>query len=151
MAALCTMMLCSMKIRMAYSILGILLGIIAGAAFAIMFQNYVCAAVAVFSSLCALFLTYIHFAYHRSWMFEWSPVSCKLIVIINAILSVLALAGMTICLVLAGIRRQAPDGNSLWVVSVWCWMTFKWTMMAAVYTNRYARNISEQSITITSD
>ncbi|TKR62831.1 hypothetical protein L596_026742 [Steinernema carpocapsae] len=139
-------MLCGMKIRIAWSILGISAGIMAGAVFAYRYHNISTTCMAFFSSLCATFLTYLHFAYHRGWATNWTPSKFKSIVVINATLCILALCGMIICLVIAGIKHQTLtnkglQGENLWMTAVWCWMTFKWTMMSAVYGRKYASNV----------
>uniref|UniRef100_A0A1I7RUH4 Ammonium_transp domain-containing protein n=1 Tax=Bursaphelenchus xylophilus TaxID=6326 RepID=A0A1I7RUH4_BURXY len=63
----------------------------------------------------------------------------------DTILCVLALCGMIASLVIAGVKGQTIDheglqGENLWITAVWFWMTFKWTMMSAIYTRKYARN-----------
>uniref|UniRef100_A0A914RSS5 Helicase ATP-binding domain-containing protein n=1 Tax=Parascaris equorum TaxID=6256 RepID=A0A914RSS5_PAREQ len=60
---------------------------------------------------------------------------------------VLALAGMVICLTLAGVWRQSitHEGlmhENLWMTAVWCWMNSKWSMMSALYIRRYSSNFT---------
>lgn len=53
---------------------------------------------------------------------------------------------MVISLVIAGLKHQTLTHDGLmntnwWIVAVWCWMTFKWTMMSAIYTRKYAKKV----------
>ncbi|KAI1731206.1 heme-transporter, endosomal/lysosomal, heme-responsive domain-containing protein [Ditylenchus destructor] len=146
-------MLCSMKIRFIWAALGISAGLTAGTMFAFMYQNWMATSIAFFSSLCATYLYYIHYAYYKSWMFDWSHRKLTLIVVINTVLCLIGLAGCIVAIILAIIRGETITheglmGNNLWIVSVWCWMTFKWTMASAIYARQYSRKIAEQSINI---
>ncbi|KAK0426631.1 hypothetical protein QR680_009816 [Steinernema hermaphroditum] len=139
-------MLCGMKIRIAWAILGISAGIMAGSVFAARYHNWSTTAMAFFSSVCATYLTYLHFAYHRGWASNWMPSKFRAIVVINTTLCILAFCGMVACLIIAGVRHQTItaeglQGENLWMTAVWCWMTFKWTMMSAVYARKYASNV----------
>uniref|UniRef100_A0A915DU48 Heme transporter hrg1-A n=1 Tax=Ditylenchus dipsaci TaxID=166011 RepID=A0A915DU48_9BILA len=139
-------MLCSMKIRFIWAALGISAGLTAGISFAIMYQNYLATAIAFFSSVCASYLFYIHLAYFKSWMFDWTETRNKMIVLINTVICLIGLAGMIVSLVLAylwgqGLTRDQLMGTNLWIVAVWCWMTFKWSMASAIYARQYSRKI----------
>ncbi|CAD5225124.1 unnamed protein product [Bursaphelenchus xylophilus] len=134
-----------MKVRLILAGIGIFCGILAGTCFWIMYGNVSATTLAYFSSVCAAFAFYTHWAYHKQWMLQWSSGKIKASIIINTILCVLALCGMIASLVIAGVKGQTIDheglqGENLWITAVWFWMTFKWTMMSAIYTRKYARN-----------
>ncbi|KAE9553301.1 hypothetical protein FO519_003467 [Halicephalobus sp. NKZ332] len=118
----------------------------AGAVFAAQYGNYVAAILAFFSSVCAGFLLYLHISYYKKWFHEWSPQKITVVIVVNWILCALGITGMVICLVVAGIRHQSLSkedlkGTNLWICAVWCWMTFKWTMMSAIYTRKYGKEV----------
>lgn len=57
-----------------------------------------------------------------------------------------ALAGMVVCLVIAGVKGQNLTKEdlmheNLWITAVWCWMTFKWSMMIWWYSRIYSREV----------
>jgi len=132
-----------MKIKIIWAILGVIAGLTASPTFFHMYQNYLAASLAVFSSFCAGYLVYTHWAYHKKWIIDWSTTRVKAVIAINAIICILGYSGMIVCLVVAGIRHQGilDKGNNLWIAAVWCWMTGKWTMMSAIYTRRYVQNV----------
>ncbi|KAI6192187.1 Heme transporter HRG family-containing protein [Aphelenchoides bicaudatus] len=133
----------AMRIKMIWAVVGILAGLTASPTFYHGYQNYAAASLAIFSSVCAAYLFYTHLAYHKQWFVNWSTTRVRVAVVLNALICVFAFIGMVVCLTVAGIRRQGilDKGNNLWIAAVWCWMTWKWSMMSAIYTRRYAQNV----------
>ncbi|KAI6221928.1 Heme transporter HRG family-containing protein [Aphelenchoides fujianensis] len=133
----------SMKLKIGWAILGITAGPMAAGVFWAQWHNYPTALLALFSAFCAAYLLYTHIAFHKKWIVDWSPARIQAAIVINTALCVLAFIGFVVCLVVAGIRHTnvVAKGENLWLAAVWCWMTFKWTMMSALYTRRYVQSV----------
>ncbi|GMT33455.1 hypothetical protein PFISCL1PPCAC_24752, partial [Pristionchus fissidentatus] len=141
-----TMTCCTLKVKIAFTILGISAGVMAGSWFAIGFHNISTSIMAFASAFFAALSLYMHWAYKKNWMIEWTDRRFKTIFYINVILFIFASAGMVVCMVIAGINHQGITydelmGENLWMTSVWCFMTAKWTGMSAFYARSYNREV----------
>uniref|UniRef100_A0A1I7SHX3 DUF418 domain-containing protein n=1 Tax=Bursaphelenchus xylophilus TaxID=6326 RepID=A0A1I7SHX3_BURXY len=72
-----------MKVRLILAGIGIFCGILAGTCFWIMYGNVSATTLAYFSSVCAAFAFYTHWAYHKQWMLQWSSGKIKASIIIS--------------------------------------------------------------------
>ena len=79
---------CGMKFKIAWAIIGISAGIMAGAVFAGQYQNYAATAIAFFSSICAGFLLYLHIAYMKKWFHQWSHQKVTAVIVISKFLKI---------------------------------------------------------------
>jgi len=130
--------------RRAWAIIGISAGLMAAAVFGPEYHNWVAMSLALLSSCFAAQLLWLHLAYDKGRLDAWLPRTFRLFVVINGLLCAIALSGMVVSLVLAGVRHhtlshEGLQGNNLWIVAVWAWMCSKWTMMSAIFARRYSK------------
>ncbi|GMS85439.1 hypothetical protein PENTCL1PPCAC_7614, partial [Pristionchus entomophagus] len=142
---------CTFKVRLIYAIVGICFGIMAGTCYGIMFQNVSATSMAFVSSIFAATSFYIHLAYKKKWMNNWTDSKWKSLFYINLILFIIATAGMAACCILAGINHQGFTyddlmGENLWMTAVWCFITAKWTGMSAYYARWYLAKVKAASL-----
>uniref|UniRef100_A0A0N5BLZ2 Heme transporter hrg-1 n=1 Tax=Strongyloides papillosus TaxID=174720 RepID=A0A0N5BLZ2_STREA len=136
----------NMKIRLIWAALGISAGLMAGPIFEVRFQNHAVLVIALLSSVAASLLFYIHLSYHKRNIWNWNFKTIKFIIYSNTILCILSLLGCVSCLIIAGVNGETVTseglkGNNRWMMAVWLWMTFKWTMMIAIYTRKYFKKV----------
>uniref|UniRef100_A0A0K0EHS5 Heme transporter hrg-1 n=1 Tax=Strongyloides stercoralis TaxID=6248 RepID=A0A0K0EHS5_STRER len=137
----------SMKIRLIWAVIGISAGLMAGPIFEVRYHNHAVLIIALASSIAASFLFYIHLSYHKRNIWNWNSKSIQLIIYLNTVLCVLFLLSCITCLVIASINKETLTtdglkGNNRWMMAVWFWMNFKWTMMIAIYTRKYSQKIN---------
>ncbi|CEF63560.1 Heme transporter HRG family-containing protein [Strongyloides ratti] len=135
-----------MKIKLLWAAIGISAGLMAGPIFEIHYQNHAVLIIALFSSIAASILFYIHLSYHKRNIWKWNSKCFKIIIYSNIILCILCLIGCITCLIIAGINKETVTteglkGNNRWMMAVWLWMSFKWTMMIAIYTQKYSQKV----------
>ncbi|VDN07968.1 unnamed protein product [Thelazia callipaeda] len=137
---------CSMKIRLAMTVIGIFSGISAGLCFAIMYQNWSATTMAFVSSLAAAQLLEIHRKHIKGNILMLSNGKINAIFAFNCILCTLCVGGVIMCLCLAGIWHQTltHEGlmhENLWITAVWFWMTMKWTFASAWFIHHYSSEV----------
>uniref|UniRef100_A0A0N4ZWX5 Heme transporter hrg-1 n=1 Tax=Parastrongyloides trichosuri TaxID=131310 RepID=A0A0N4ZWX5_PARTI len=137
----------SMKIQLIWAIVGISAGLMAGPIFEVRYQNHAVLIIALASSVAASFLFFVHWSYYKKYLWKWDRKKIQFIIYLNAILCALCLIGCVACLIIAGINGETLSteglkGNNRWMMAVWLWMNFKWTMMIAIYTRKYSQKIS---------
>uniref|UniRef100_A0A915AJ79 Heme transporter hrg-1 n=1 Tax=Parascaris univalens TaxID=6257 RepID=A0A915AJ79_PARUN len=140
-----------MKIHIIWAVVGISAGITAAAVFGIEYHNWSTTTLALLSSVAATCLLCVHLRYRKGYFDYCSRRIIVLSFVASVTWCVLALAGMVICLTLAGVWRQSitHEGlmhENLWMTAVWCWMNSKWSMMSALYIRRYSSNANRESL-----
>jgi len=140
------MAFCNINVRIAWAIIGISAGIMAGLVFAVQYHNISTTTLAFISSIFATLLTLFHFWYKKGKLAYWSKSKFAVVGYTCLLVWIAALAGMVVCMVVAGVKGQnitheGLQGENLWMTAVWCWMTFKWSMMIWWYSRIYSKDV----------
>uniref|UniRef100_A0A914VB01 Uncharacterized protein n=1 Tax=Plectus sambesii TaxID=2011161 RepID=A0A914VB01_9BILA len=140
------MVFCSIRVRIIWAIIGISAGIMAGAVFGVQYHNYSATTLAFISSIFATLLMLLHIWYSKGKLSYWSKAKFSFVTISCLLVWIAALVGMVVCLVVAGVKGQNLTHEGLqhenfWITAVWCWMTFKWSMMIWWYSRIYSRDV----------
>ncbi|GMR46898.1 hypothetical protein PMAYCL1PPCAC_17093, partial [Pristionchus mayeri] len=86
---------------------------------------------ACFSALLAALYSYINWAFKKTKLFTWSDAKIKWIFVTNLTITLIALAGMIACLVIAGVDHKKMKysdliGENLWITAILCFVTANW-------------------------
>ncbi|KHJ98780.1 hypothetical protein OESDEN_01245 [Oesophagostomum dentatum] len=135
-------MLCSIKVHMAIAIFGMIAGYSAALCFLLQYHNLSATTMAFISGTSATILLYLHVAHKKGWMLVWPRARFSCYIWAGWVVFVIAVIGMTACLVYAGVHHQTLtteglQGENFWITSVWFFMLSKWTAMIAVFARRY--------------
>lgn len=125
-------------IKMTLAIIGAIVGICGCAVFAGKYHNYNAAVWAAVSAKFALFFLLIVFFAHRDVERKIMPVRFKLCIVISGIGMVMGLSVFIAYLVVgATSNERGVDVHGSYVVVVWGYMMFKWSLSSFVSSRSY--------------
>ncbi|XP_064643965.1 heme transporter hrg1-A-like isoform X2 [Lineus longissimus] len=132
---------CSVKVRVALAVTGVLVGIAVFPAFGVKFHNWDAAAWGLVSAVFAGVTLYVHIQYMREFWKTW-VYRLRYLMLTGCFVMTAGLCGFVAYLTLAIYQGHefSVYGQNYYIVIVWCFMTFKWGAALFYYSRSY-RNL----------
>jgi len=128
-----------MKLRIAFAIIGLAVGIIVAPMFIFEFKNINAGLWCLISGLIAGFVLIIHWKYKNDTLVSWFHMLQR-IMLAGCILQLAGICAFTAYISLAIVLGQGLSevhGENYWVASVWGGMTWKWGFQLFWFTRIY--------------
>lgn len=129
------------KIRIALAVIGVIIGVSVCVVFALKFKNLSAAIWAIISGITAAIVLFVHIQYVREYWRTYHK-ALQYLMLLGCFLMMASICGFTTYLTLALVekRKFSVYGTNYFIVIVWCFMTFKWSLGLFYYSRSY-RNI----------
>uniref|UniRef100_A0AC35UB52 Heme transporter hrg-1 n=1 Tax=Rhabditophanes sp. KR3021 TaxID=114890 RepID=A0AC35UB52_9BILA len=133
-----------MKFRLIWAFIGITAGVMAGTVFEVRYQNHMALFFGYLSSIFACVLFFIHIAQLKGKLCLWRSMTINVVAVISLIIATISMAFCIYSFVKAGIDKQglsseALHGRNFWIIGIWCFACFKWSMLSAFYLRKYLK------------
>ncbi|KAK3104769.1 hypothetical protein FSP39_009773 [Pinctada imbricata] len=129
-----------MRLRVAYSVMGILIGLSVLLVFGLRLNNWNAALWGLMSGCTAAITLTVHICYLRG-VWETRYGSLKFLMLFGCFIQLIGVCGFVVYLTLAIVNKQGLiiEGNGYYLTCVWCFMTWKWGFLLLMSARRYKK------------
>ncbi|KAL8575666.1 hypothetical protein ACOMHN_055855 [Nucella lapillus] len=133
---------CSMIARVAFAVLGIVLGVLVACVFGAVYDNINASVWGLISGFAAALTLYVHVTHVKGW-YEEDPMTLRRWMYSGCFFQLIGLCGLVVYIVL-GVQANKGVviyGPGYFIAAVWCFMTLKWGFQLFFFSRTYWRAV----------
>uniref|UniRef100_A0A8R1EY80 Uncharacterized protein n=1 Tax=Caenorhabditis japonica TaxID=281687 RepID=A0A8R1EY80_CAEJA len=135
---------CHINVRLAYTVVGIVLGLFWSTIYIGWWKNWVALATCLTATAFAVETLFLYWSVKIDTILKWKPQTFQWLFWINLLVGFLAIAGMIVAIVLAatnhqGVSNKDQHGLNWWSTATWFLVMLKWTWQNAFFARLYAK------------